>query len=42
MDRKSGAISNWNTGEEAEKEKRKLIAVDVEEFDIYCDAVDKD
>lgn len=42
MDRKSGAISNWNTGEEAEEEKRKLIAVDVEEFDIYCAEVDKD
>ena len=42
MDTKSGAISNWNTGSDAQEEKKFLISCTSEEFDIYCAGIDKD
>lgn len=42
MDTKSGAISDWNTGSDAEEEKKFLISCTSEEFDLYCAQIDKD
>jgi hypothetical protein len=42
LERKTGKMSNWNTGSDAIKESKYLIVVEAGEFDEYCAAVDKD
>ena len=42
LERKTGAMSNWNTGQEAIDEAKELIVIEEEEFNKYCAAVEKD
>ncbi len=42
LERKTGAMSNWNTGQQAIDEAKELIVIEDEEFNAYCDAVEKD
>ena len=42
LERKTGKMSNWNTGSDAIRESKHLIVVDADEFDEYCAAVEKD
>jgi hypothetical protein len=37
----TGAMSNWNTGSEALDEMRMLISIEDNDFDSYCEQIEK-
>jgi hypothetical protein len=42
LERNTGKMSNWNTGQEALDEAKELIVIEEDEFNTYCDGVEKD
>ena len=41
LENKTGAMSNWNTGSEALDEMRMLISIEDNDFDSYCEQIEK-